>query len=101
MRKNKDIEYFKMLKEKWITRPKLTQFLKSSASVNSEGGLKASYSISFNIAKKGKLYTIGEEIILPGIKDVIENVMKTDPQPVLKCIQLSGSTVATTHRGDD
>lgn len=92
-KKDKDIEYFKMLKERLITRPNLTRFLKSSTSANSEGGLKASYSISFNIAKKGKPYTIGEEIILPAIKDVIENVMKTDPQPVLKCIPLSGNTV--------
>ena len=92
-KKNKGIEYFKMLKERFITRPNLSTFLKSSTSANSEGGLKASYSISFNIAKKGKPYTIGEKIILLAIKDVIENVMKTDPQPVLKCIPLSGNTV--------
>ena len=52
-KKNKGIEYFKMLKERFITRPNLSTFLKSSTSANSEGGLKASYSISFNIAKKG------------------------------------------------
>ena len=36
--------------------------------------------------------TIGEEIILPAIKDVIENVMKKDSQVVLKCIPLSANT---------
>ncbi|XP_023233556.1 zinc finger BED domain-containing protein 5-like [Centruroides sculpturatus] len=92
-KKNKDFEYFKILKEKLRVRPNLNTYLKSSASVDREGGLKTSYSISLNIAKKGKPYTIGEEIIIPAIKDVIENVMKKDSQLVLKCIPLSANTV--------
>ena len=72
-KKNKDLDFFKVLKEKIRNRPNL--------------------SISVNIAKKGKSYTIGEEIIIPAIKDVIENVMKKDSQTVLKCIKLSANTV--------
>ncbi|KRZ51796.1 Zinc finger BED domain-containing protein 5 [Trichinella nativa] len=61
--------------------------------VDCEGGLKASYSISLNIAKKAKSYTIGEEIVIPVIKELIETVMKKDSEPVLKCIPLSAKTV--------
>ncbi|KRY13214.1 Zinc finger BED domain-containing protein 5 [Trichinella patagoniensis] len=61
--------------------------------VDCEGGLKASYSISLNIAKKAQSYTIGEEIVIPVIKEVIETVMKKDSEPVLKCIPLSAKTV--------
>jgi len=82
-----------MLKEIIRNRPNLKTFFKAPASADNEGGLKTSYSISLNIAKKGKSYTIGEEIIIPAIKDVIENVMKKDSQPVLKCIPLSANTV--------
>ncbi|KAF2347510.1 Ribonuclease H-like domain [Trinorchestia longiramus] len=92
-KKNKDLDDFKTLKEKLRTQPNLNAVLKSSASADSEEGWKASYSISLNIAKKGKLYTIGEEIILPPIKDTIENVMKKDSKQVLKSIPLSARSV--------
>ncbi|XP_003371113.1 conserved hypothetical protein [Trichinella spiralis] len=62
-------------------------------SVDCDGGLKASYSISLNIAKKAQSYTIGEEIVIPAIKEEIETVMKKDSDPVLKCIRLSAKTV--------
>ena len=41
--------------------------------------------------KKGKPYIIGEGNISPAIKDVIENVMKT--QVDKKCTPLSANTV--------
>ena len=75
-----------MLKEKFRNQPNLKKFFKASASEDNEGGLKTSYSISLNIAKKGKLYTIGEQIIIP----TIENVMKKDS---LRCILFSANTV--------
>ena len=45
------------------------------------------------MAKNGKAYTIGKEIILPAMKDVMENVMKEDCQVVMRCIPLSANTV--------
>ena len=36
--------------------------------------------------------TIAEEIIIPAIKDVIENVIKKDSQAVLRWIRLSENT---------
>ncbi|KRX34992.1 Zinc finger BED domain-containing protein 5 [Trichinella murrelli] len=48
---------------------------------------------SNNVAKKAQSYTIGEEIVIPAIKEVIETVMKKDSEPVLKCIPLSAKAV--------
>ncbi|KRX30934.1 SCAN domain-containing protein 3, partial [Trichinella sp. T9] len=76
-KKNKDVEFFKVLKEKIRNQPNLKSFFKAP------GGLKASYTISLNIAKKAQSYTIGEEIVIPAIKEVIETVMKKDSEPVL------------------
>ncbi|XP_023226163.1 SCAN domain-containing protein 3-like [Centruroides sculpturatus] len=69
--------------------------MKPSASsiIDIEGGLIASYKISLNIAKKGKPHTTAEDIVVPAIKDVIENVMKKDSVDVLKCLPLSASSV--------
>ena len=57
-KKNKDLDFFKVLKEKIRNRPNLKTFFKASASTDNEGGLKVSYSISLNIAKKGKSYSL-------------------------------------------
>ncbi|KRY25093.1 Uncharacterized protein T03_14031, partial [Trichinella britovi] len=81
------------LKEKIRNQPNLKSFFKAPGTVDCEGGLKASYTISLNIAKKAQSYTIGEEIVIPAIKEVIETVMKKDSEPVLKCIPLSAKTV--------
>ena len=83
-KKNKDIDYFKTLKEKLKGRSNIKAFFKAPASADAEGGLKASYNISLMIAKKGKAHTIGEELIIPAIKEVIETVMKKDSDSVLK-----------------
>ena len=92
-KKHKDLDYFKTLKEKLKGRSSIKTFFKAPASADTEGGLKASYNISLMIAKQGKTHTIGEEIIIPVIKEVIETVMKKDSHPVLKNLPLSNSTV--------
>ncbi|KRX92277.1 Zinc finger BED domain-containing protein 5 [Trichinella pseudospiralis] len=70
-KKNKDVEFFKVLKEKTRNKPNLKSFFKAP----------------------GQSYTIGEKIVIPAIKEVIETVMKKDSEPVLKCITLSAKTV--------
>ena len=55
--------------------------------------MKASYNISLLIAKKGQSHTIGEKLIIPPVREVIETVMKEDSSSVLKCLTLSNSTV--------
>ena len=68
-------------------------FFKSPANADLQGGQKALYNIALNVAKKGKPYCIGEEVIVPALEEVIRNVMKTNPDPVLKSVPLSASTV--------
>ena len=46
----------------------------TSSSKNLDDGLKASYNISLLIVKAGKPHTIGEELILPAVKDVIDSL---------------------------
>lgn len=94
-KKNKELEYFKNLKDKFLVRSKtgLKSFLTPSTSKNIEGGLDASYQISLLIAKAGYPHTVGEKLILPAVQEIIKTVMKMDPNPVLRSIPLSNNTV--------
>jgi len=91
-KKSKELDYFKALKAKFHSRPRLETFFKSPANPDLQGQ-KALYNIALYIAKKGKPYCIGEEVILPALEEVLRNVMKTNPDPVLKSVPLSASTV--------
>ncbi|KRZ70311.1 hypothetical protein T10_6504 [Trichinella papuae] len=65
-------------------------FFKAPGIVDCEGGLKASYSISFNIAKKALSYSIGEEIIIPAIKEFLfANYLKGDAkgETIFRCLE--------------
>ncbi|KAI5152600.1 hypothetical protein ENBRE01_2951 [Enteropsectra breve] len=53
----------------------------------------ASYNLSLLIAKSGKPHTIGEEIILPAVKEVLENVFHRSAGEILDKIPLSNDTV--------
>ena len=64
-----------------------------SLSKNSDDSLKASYNISLLIAKVGKPHTIGEELILPAVKEVIKTVLHKSPEQVIKSIPLSDNSV--------
>jgi hypothetical protein len=90
---SKELDYFKVLKAKFRSRPRLETFFKSPANADLQGGQKASYNIALNITKKGKPYCIGEEVTVPALEEVTRNVMKTNPDPVLKSVPLSASTV--------
>ena len=65
----------------------------TSSSKNSDDGLKASYHISLLIAKAGKPHTIGEELILPAVKEVIKIVLHKSPEQVIKSIPLSANSI--------
>ena len=65
----------------------------TSSSKNSDDGLMASYYISLLIAKAGKPHTIGEELILPAVKEVIRTVLHKSPEQVIKSIPLSDNSV--------
>ena len=52
-----------------------------------------SYNTSLHIAKKRQSHTIGKELIIPYVLEVIETVMKEDSSSVRKCLSLSNCTV--------
>jgi len=49
-------------------------------------GLFASYNISLMIAKSGKPHTIGEELIIPAISEVIRTVLHKPASDIIKKI---------------
>ena len=66
----------------------------ASSSQQSVDGLLASYNLSLMIVKKGKPHTIGEELILPTVKEVLNTVLHHKAcSSVIKSIPLSNDTV--------
>src|SRR5690606_10174081 len=49
--------------------------------------------ISLLIAKLGKPHTIGEDLILPAVSEVLKTVLHKTPSDIIKKIPLSNSTV--------
>ena len=90
---NKDLDFFKVLKEKITKRPTSRTFNKAPATVNYEW-LNAFCNIALNIPKKGKSHTIGENIIIPATKNLFQMVLKQDSLRMLKCVSLSAWTVS-------
>jgi len=88
---SKELDHFQALKAKFRNRPRLETFFKSPANADLQGQ-KASYNIALNTAKKEKPYCIGEEVAVPALEEVIRNVTKTNPDPVLNSVPLSAST---------
>lgn len=91
-KKNKNISYFQMLKDKYSKQPTLKDVL-SFASTEESDGMRASYNISLLIAKSGKPHTIGEELIIPALSEVISTVLHRSPLDIIKKIPLSNTTV--------
>ena len=86
----KTLAFFHSLRDQFLKRKTMNMF--TSSSKNSDDGLKASY-ISLLIAKAGKPHTIGEELILPAVKEVIKTVLHKSPEQVIKPIPLSDNSV--------
>ena len=87
----KTLAFFHSLRDQFLMQKTMNMF--TSSSKNSDDGLKASYNISLLIAKTGKLHTIGEELILPAVKEVIKTVLHKSPEQVIKSIPLSDNSV--------
>lgn len=65
----------------------------ASTSESNDDGLRASYNISLLIAKSGKPHTIGEQLILPAVEEVLKTVLHKSSFDILKRIPLSNNTV--------
>lgn len=68
--------------------------LLAASSKKFDDSLIASYNISKLIAASGKAHTIGEELILPAVKEILETVLlHSASQNVLRKVPLSNDTV--------
>lgn len=92
-KKNKDLSYFQELEKQYLKQPTISNLFASS-SKQDDDGLRASYNVSLLIAKAGKPHTIGEELILPAVKEILKTVLhhKT-PSDIIKKIPLSNNSV--------
>lgn len=93
-KKDKDLSYFRILKEKSIRQPTLAKLF-STATTQDDDGLLASYNISLMTAKTGKPHTIGEELIIPAISEIIRTVLHKPASDIIKKISLSNNTAQT------
>ncbi|GBP24943.1 SCAN domain-containing protein 3 [Eumeta japonica] len=89
---SKDLKYFQTLKEKYEKRPTMHSMFASTSQSNDDD-LRASYNISLLIAKSGKPHTIGEQLILPAVEEVLKTVLHISPFDALNRIPLSNNTV--------
>jgi hypothetical protein len=89
---DKDLKYFQTLKEKLQKKPMLDKMFASTSQRNDDG-LRASYNISLLIAKSGKPHTIGEELILPAVEEVLKTILHKPASDIIKRISLSNNTV--------
>jgi len=83
---------FRMMRDQRLKQTTVRSLFSKTDSML-EKGLLSSYNISLMIAKTGHAHTIGETLVLPAVKDVIETVMGQSSAPILKAIPLSNNTV--------
>lgn len=65
----------------------------TATSSNNEKAVEASYRVSLLIAKAWKLRTIGENLILPAVKQVVKTMFGEKSSKELNTISLSDNTV--------
>ncbi|GFY69884.1 SCAN domain-containing protein 3 [Trichonephila inaurata madagascariensis] len=84
-KRSKDLKYFQILKEKLQKRPTMDRMF-ASTSQRDDNDLQASYNISLLIAKSD---TIGEELILPAVEDVLKIIIPKSASDIIKRIPLT------------
>lgn len=89
---DKNLAYFQSLRENLQKRKTIGNMF-ASTSQQSSDGLRASYNISLLIARSGKPHTIGEELILPAVSEVLRTVVHKSPEQIIKAIPLSDNSV--------
>ena len=90
------LEYFKSLAERREknTITNIIPVTKTNYQKQISDGLLASYNIYLIIAKSGKPHTIGEDLIMPVVHEVLKTVVHhSTPDQIIKSIPLSNNTV--------
>uniref|UniRef100_A0A5S6QL86 DUF4371 domain-containing protein n=1 Tax=Trichuris muris TaxID=70415 RepID=A0A5S6QL86_TRIMR len=88
----KSLVYFRELRDKILNRQTLPSMISSESRLERDG-LFAPYRISLMIAKSGKAHTIGEQLLLPVVKEVLRTVVHAPVVDIAKKIPLSNDTV--------
>ena len=88
--KDKPLEFFERRKRNYEGEKRL---LKTALSTNSDV-LRASYLVSYRIAKTKKPFTIGKELILPACTDIFREVLGESADKKIAQVPLSARTVA-------
>ncbi|GFX53938.1 SCAN domain-containing protein 3 [Trichonephila clavipes] len=91
-KRSKYLKYFQILKEKLQKQPTMDRMFASN-SQRDDNGLQASYNISLLIAKSGKLHTIGEELILLAVEEVLKTVVPKSASDIIRRIPLSNNKI--------
>lgn len=89
---DKNLAYFQSLRDN-VRKRKTIGNIFASTLQQSTDGLRASYNISLLIARSGKPHTIGEELILPAVREVLHTVVHKSPDQIIKAIPLSDNSV--------
>ena len=90
---DKSATFFQCLRDNFKKQKTIGSMFASSFQQRVDG-LLASYNLSLMFAKKGKPPTIGEELILPAVKQVLNTVLHDKAcSSVIKSIALSNDTV--------
>lgn len=82
-KKDKDVAYFQDTEKTYVSQPTISKVF-FMAFKQDDNGLRASYSISLVIAKSGKPHNIGEELILPALKEFITTVLHKPAKDILR-----------------
>ncbi|XP_072392488.1 protein FAM200B-like [Diabrotica undecimpunctata] len=71
---DRPVQYFAKLKAKYERRVTVGSLI-AKATKKNDKDLLASYKVSFLIAKSGKPHTIGGELILPAVKEIVDTML--------------------------
>ena len=89
---DKSLAYFQSLRYNFQKRNTIGNMFARTSSQSTDG-LRASYNISLLIARSGKPHTIGEELILPAVREVLQTVLYKSPDQIMQAIPLSNTSV--------
>ncbi|XP_072377271.1 zinc finger MYM-type protein 6-like [Diabrotica undecimpunctata] len=91
---DRPVQYFAELKAKYERRVTVGSLI-AKATKKNDKGLLASYKVSFLIAKSGKPHTIGEELILPAVNEIVDTMWgPSQASQVIDAVPLSNNTVS-------
>ncbi|XP_072397999.1 zinc finger BED domain-containing protein 5-like [Diabrotica undecimpunctata] len=92
--KSEPVQYFAELKAKYERRVTVKSLI-AKATKKNDKGLLASYKVSLLIAKSAKPHTIGEKLILPVVKEIVDTTLEpSQASQVTDAVPLSNSTVS-------